>query len=690
MNVFPAGIRRLAVCTVLGLAMLTPYAWAQAPSLGASTAIAAQYGVNSATAYDDKHDVYLHVYEASRKTMGRFISANGTVLGSAFEIGTWRQTYALQPKVAYSRDDPDKDVFLVLYVSDKNKYDKGANIFGQRVRYTGSGSTAGTLVGEKILISPNSGLGSTVQKPSDVVYNPVTHRFLTVYESGPTPDYEVMVRQFDTEGVAVAAEVNVSAGPGGQGGARAAHDWESNRYFVVYMGDNPLNAAQIGIFARTLNGGTAAPLSSTTVLDLGFRMEVAATFLPEKNGFLASWMKPASSTDRNVVARFVPSSHTSGAPAEAAYAVMATPGINEGAATMDYDYISRRVLVSGMRDPKNIAGALLDGNGSAVTGVFPLGTPVATSGSFNPFTRVAEAGRVAVSFVTDYLLAQFERYQLTPASTPGPSCCGEPEEELPPDPPGGGGGGGGGGGAGGDILIHTDNPLVGQQVQPPFILRGWAIDKDSTSGPGVNAIQVWAVSQSSSAQYNLGWVPVGVENRTEVASAHGSNFLASGFNAKVAHIPPGGYTLVLFAFSTVTNTTEYDKPHYVPVTVAGGVITKVTTPAWGQVFGNHGIGMTVSGWAVDMSKPTGTGVDQVYVYAVKASTGTASLLGGASYGQVRPEVGVQLGDFRFNPSGFTLTNTVSLSSGLYYILVFSHSVGAAQFNVHVATAAVIQ
>ena len=163
-------------------------------------------------------------------------------------------------------------MFLVLYVSDKNKTDSGANIFGQRVQYTGSGPTGGALVGSHIFISPNSANGSLVQLPSDVIYNPLTHRFVTTYQSGPA-NYEVMVRQFAADGTAVAGEVNVSAGPGHQGDARLAHDWETNRYFVVYMGDNPLNSAQTGVFGRILNGNTAAALSSNLywILDSGSR-----------------------------------------------------------------------------------------------------------------------------------------------------------------------------------------------------------------------------------------------------------------------------------------------------------------------------------------------------------------------------------------------------------------------------------
>ena len=102
MSVFHRGIRRLAVCTLLGLAVISTQAWAQAPSLGVTTFAPAFQGVLSGTAYDDKHNVYLHVYEASRQVLGRFIDANGNLLGAAFTVGTYRSTFAGRPKVAYS------------------------------------------------------------------------------------------------------------------------------------------------------------------------------------------------------------------------------------------------------------------------------------------------------------------------------------------------------------------------------------------------------------------------------------------------------------------------------------------------------------------------------------------------------------------------------------------------------------
>ena len=222
-------------------------------------------------------------------------------------------------------------------------------------------------------------------------------------------------------------------------------------------------------------------------------------------------------------------------------------------------------------------------------------------------------------------------------------------------------------------------------------MRGWAIDDRSTSGPGVNVLQVWAASRTSSAVYNLGYA---VGRRREPPRC-GRRVRRQLSQLRLQREPGSRSTWSIHAdlaslFDVYAHAYDYTKSKYVNITVAGGVITTIDTPRWPQTVGNHGIGMTISGWAVDMSKPTGTGVDQVQVWCVNASTGTGTFLGTATYGLPRNDVGVFLGDFRFNPSGFSRTNTTSLASGTYYILVISHSIGAPSWNVHVASAVVIQ
>ena len=44
----------------------------------------------------------------------------------------------------------------------------------------------------------------------------------------------------------------------------------------------------------------------------------------------------------------------------------------------------------------------------------------------------------------------------------------------------------------GDPLMAIDSPSNGATAGQPFVLGGWAIDRDAAAGPGVDAVHVWA------------------------------------------------------------------------------------------------------------------------------------------------------------------------------------------------------
>lgn len=650
------GVLLIAAC------LLAPGpARAQVTSLGVSpTAPAFNLGVGvlSWVAYDDKHDVYLHVYEASGTATAHFIAADGSSLGDPFPI----RAAGYQPKVAYSHHDSGVDIFFVTYIA-------GNDTFGQLVAYTGAGASGGGLVGAFFDISTDG----TVEVPNDVVYNPLTQQFLVTYQQNFN---DVFVRPFWSNGTAASPPINVTGGTGTQGAARLALDWEQNRYLVVYSGDNP-DGGSTGIFARLLDGADGQPVSGTIVVSVGGLLEPTVSFLPERDGFMLAWT--SFDPDRNVSGRFVPTGYSGTLP-DPQFFVLALPGTGEGAPSLDYDPYSRRVLVAAMTEPKNIGGVLLDGNGGILTSPFNLASvssSAAGSGAFFPTTRAAEDARVGVAYIIDYEHAYVERFQLPVASPPGPMCCSGGPPPPPPPPTE-------------TVVVHVDAPSASQTLSPPFLVRGWAVDLRSASGPGVPFVQVFAFSTTTSDAYYLGWATVGAEARTDVQAMYGSNFLNSGFNLSMANVPPGSYQLALFPYSGVTSSFENDKAAYVDVTVTSGATTRIDQPTWAQTYGSNGIGMTVSGYAVDSTKPTGTGVDQVLVFAVNAVNGAGSFLGYASLGINRPDVAAAYGDARFAPSGYSLTNSVSLAPGVYYILVASHSTGASGFNPFMLSAVVIQ
>jgi hypothetical protein len=109
----------------------------------------------------------------------------------------------------------------------------------------------------------------------------------------------------------------------------------------------------------------------------------------------------------------------------------------------------------------------------------------------------------------------------------------------------------------------------------------------------------------------------------------------------------------------------------------GWGILYIDTPASASVVGNS---LVVSGWAIDKSAPTGTGIDAIHVYATP-SGGSPQFIGVGTYGANRPDIGNIYGS-RFAPSGFSLN--VTLVPGSYSLTVFGHSTATGGFTVAMA------
>jgi hypothetical protein len=410
--------------------------------LGASPATGAGY--LSSFAYDDKHQVYLHVFEKTvsgrLSVVGRFLGANGAVLGQEFVISTNMLTFGARPRVAYSRGS-GADAFFVEYTADQNCVDC-AGIYGAVVRYTGTGATGGAVTAAGIPLSPGSltATKAIYQATGDVAFNPATSQFMTAWEEHAGA-VNVSVRLFNADGSAAGSAIPVTSGGGGKGAPTLAYDWQRNRFCVQFLGDNPLGAG-VGMFAYLLDGSTGAVSSSLVVLSASPAvLEPAIAYLPEADGFLSTWtlLIPGS---RVSMARFIPSTATSGVLPKVEYVAMSS---NQavGFPALDYDYVSRRVLMASMRaldpNPGVIAGAIFDAAGTPLTATFNMSTQTIAGqrlGTFNPTVRAASSGIFGMSYTIDYAAAEFERFQLPAAQTPGPSFnCGSNCTPPPPPPP---------------------------------------------------------------------------------------------------------------------------------------------------------------------------------------------------------------------------------------------------------------
>jgi hypothetical protein len=194
-------------------------------------------------------------------------------------------------------------------------------------------------------------------------------------------------------------------------------------------------------------------------------------------------------------------------------------------------------------------------------------------------------------------------------------------------------------------------------------VAGWAIDAAATANAGIDAIHAYAFPSDGGGPVFLG-VAAGGGSRPDVAAAFGSQFAASGY-ALAASLPPGSYTLVVFARSTISGAfTSVSRA--IVVRAAGRPIVTIDTPAGGspdQPF-------LLAGWAIDRDASAGSGIDTVHAWAFP-DTGSPVFLGAATADGVRDDVAGQFGA-RFRTSGFNLV-IGGLAPGTYRIVVYGHS-----------------
>ncbi len=101
--------------------------------------------------------------------------------------------------------------------------------------------------------------------------------------------------------------------------------------------------------------------------------------------------------------------------------------------------------------------------------------------------------------------------------------------------------------------MYVDTPAQNQTITQNVSISGWAIDQASASGPGIEAIHVWAYPTSGAAPVFVGAAYPGFM-RQDIANYFGAaRFAPSGFWVSGA-LPPGDYNLVVFAFSSLTRT----------------------------------------------------------------------------------------------------------------------------------------
>jgi hypothetical protein len=204
-----------------------------------------------------------------------------------------------------------------------------------------------------------------------------------------------------------------------------------------------------------------------------------------------------------------------------------------------------------------------------------------------------------------------------------------------------------------------DVPQDWTSTSADVLVTGWAIDLGATAGPGVDRVQVF-VDGAYRADATYG------TNRGDLAAAYGAHFGHSGYayQLAVAALTPGMHIVELKARSTVTGATSSFLRGILTVAAPTYPSGSLDSPAESQSVSGS---VSVSGWALDMAAPNGSGVDRAQVFV------DGVYVADATYGQPRPDIGAGYGA-RFTNSGFSYQLSVSgLAVGTHALEVRARS-----------------
>jgi hypothetical protein len=112
--------------------------------------------------------------------------------------------------------------------------------------------------------------------------------------------------------------------------------------------------------------------------------------------------------------------------------------------------------------------------------------------------------------------------------------------------------------------MFVDFPAQNSNVSQNIVIAGWALDRASANGSGVDTLHIYAYLAGTNLPIFLGVAER--DARPDVAAAFGSDrFTNAGFHLSTSALGPGNYSLVIFAHSSVTQT--FNNTAVVAVTV---------------------------------------------------------------------------------------------------------------------------
>jgi hypothetical protein len=597
----------------------------------------------SAVAYDSINKVYL-VVGSHGVLRGRFIAADGGLIGAPFTIQANPSNFAHFPRVAFSpHADGGAGGFLVTW-------------------HEGGPSTHARMVS----LGKNGAYGNDTQITGDttwweagsaVAYATGSQEFLVAWRSipvkGGAANNDIHAVRLDNNAAPKGAVIAVTNDAQYQDNPSVAYNPVTDEFMIVFAGFNdPGNFAFVDS-QRLKAGGNGLTGGAVRLTQTGGTYITDVTYNLASNTFLASWYAlPGGAAFARII--------NADGSLNGNIITLSTRYKAYDALSVGYNRTSDTFLMVSHGTTAEDGAVELNSNGTPVDNGFIL---TAAGGNGNFYPRVAasaDAPTWLASAANNFSATVVQLVEGTASGNPGPAPGPAPSPNSPQPNP----------------RMNVDYPGANTKVAGgAFLVSGWAIDLGASAWTGVDAVDVWAYPVGSSNAVYVGAATVGIA-RPDLAAYVGAQFTNCGFTLVGSIATPGTYDLAVFAHSTVSGT--FNQVKTVRVTVAAPASNPkmwLDMPSVNQTTSQN---LTVAGWAIDLGSPTGTGVDTIHIWAYPTSGAPPVFVGVANYGGSRGDVGAFAGASRFTPSGFSLT--ASLAAGDYTLVTFAHSTVSGVFN----------
>ena len=475
----------------------------------------------------------------------------------------------------------------------------------------------------------------------DVAYDSVNQVYLVVW--GTQANGPVNGLFLNRAGSPVSGIFPVSDGPEQSGWARVTYSAQANRFLVAYTKIlAPGVHLRIAKFVRWSNG-PSMPWPEIPIDALGGNpgTDSGVAYSPAAGRFLVTWWKPNGAYPASWMSTVDPNTNLASPPV-----LISDPADAQSDPEITCDPTTNRCLAVGWSwgltngNLNSVWGRLIDGTtGNPIGNAFIIdGSPLESE----PTVGVA-SGQFVVVFVRN-----FSSVWSIPVSPTGAVGTARPVAqsagEASPD-----------GGGYGTINI-SGNPGTGTLALTMLTWSSYpAVQELAANGAAISG--AFDIVPNAGPDYNRR------SKETAAASDPGGSFLILDNDRFVA----GRGTR--YAAGGTPPPAPTPPPPTQPNTLMSLDIPVSGSAASGQV--------TVAGWAIDLSAPSGPGVDTVHVYAFRVGGGSPIFMGAASP-MSRPDVGAAFGDGRFASGGFNMT--APLPPGTYDVAAYAHSTVSGTFT----------